>query len=86
MNQFSDSIQEKIAGYLVHDIQYKNKSENSNIVTLPFSKKAWAEYMNVSRTSLSRELRKLETEEILSFEKRTIIVKDMERLGKIISL
>ena len=64
-----DSIQEKIAGYLIHDIQHWNKSNNSNAITLPFSKKAWAEYMNVSRTSLSRELRTLETQGIISFKK-----------------
>lgn len=81
-----DSIQEKIAGYLIHSLQYENKDNNTNTVTLPFSKKAWAEYMDVSRTSLSRELRKLEAEGILSFQKRTIRVMDLHRLSKIISL
>jgi len=81
-----DSIQEKIAGYLVHYLRYENETNNTNIVTLPFSKKAWAEYMDVSRTSLSRELRKLEVEGILSFQNRTIKVMDINRLSKIISL
>jgi len=81
-----DSIQEKIAGYLVHRLQYESEPDNKNIITLPFSKKAWAEYMNVSRTSLSRELRKLEDEGILSFQKRTITVLNVSRLSKIISL
>ncbi len=81
-----DSIQEKIAGYLIHTIQYENTSNSKNTVILPFSKKAWAEYMNVSRTSLSRELRKLENEGIISFVKRTIKVRDINRLGKIVSL
>lgn len=81
-----NSIKEKIAGYLIHEIQYKSGSNNLNIVTLPFSKKAWAEYMNVSRTSLSRELRTLEIEGILSFQKKTIVINDINRLSKIISL
>lgn len=81
-----DSIQEKIAGYLVHYLQYESGANNTNIVTLPFSKKAWAEYMDVSRTSLSRELRKLEAEGILSLQKRTITVMDINRLSKIVSL
>lgn len=81
-----DSIQEKIAGYLVHYLQYENEPNNTNTVLLPFSKKAWAEYMDVSRTSLSRELRKLEVEGILSFQNRTIEVMDINRLSKIVSL
>lgn len=81
-----DTIQEKIAGYLIHAIQHENPSDDANGVELPFSKKAWAESMNVSRTSLSRELRKLEQEGILSFEKRRIRVRDINRLGKIVAL
>jgi CRP-like cAMP-binding protein len=81
-----DSIQEKIAGYLVHYLQHENEPSNTNIVTLPFSKKVWAEYMDVSRTSLSRELKKLKTEGILSFQNRTIKVMDINRLSKIVSL
>ncbi|WMI80065.1 Crp/Fnr family transcriptional regulator [Anaerotignum sp. MB30-C6] len=81
-----DSIKEKIAGFLVHYLLYESQTKDSNIVTLPFSKKAWAEYMDVSRTSLSRELRKLEVEGILSFHKRIITVRDIHRLSKILSL
>ena len=81
-----DSIQEKIAGFLIHAQKHAEQANGSNQVTLPFSKKAWAEYMDVSRTSLSRELRKLETEGIISFDKRLIEIKDWERLEKILSL
>ncbi len=81
-----DSIQEKIAGFLVHYRDHSHQTNYSGTITLPFSKKAWAEYMNVSRTSLSRELRKLETEGIITFEKRVIKVKSWVRLEKILSL
>ena len=77
-----DSIREKIAGYMIHDY----KTNGSHVVTLPFSKKEWAEYMDVSRTSLSRELKGLELEGILSFNKRIIEIKDMAELEKILSL
>ncbi|GKX27699.1 transcriptional regulator [Vallitalea longa] len=77
-----NSIQEKIAGYLI----YNNKIYDTYCITLPFSKLAWAEYMNVSRTSLSRELRNLELKGILSFKKRKIIIHDMKRLEKLLSL
>ncbi len=78
-----DSIQEKIAGYLFYCKKQQNKKKGDTI-TLPFSKKAWAEYMDVSRTSLSRELRKLETEGIIAFHKRTIEIVDMARLERIL--
>lgn len=77
-----DSIKEKIAGYLIHDF----KINNSQIITLPFSKKAWAEYMDVSRTSLSRELKKLQTDGIISFNKRKIEIIDLKRLEKILGI
>lgn len=77
-----DSIREKIAGYLI----YNYKMNTSCIITLPFSKKEWAEYLDVSRTSLSRELRGLEQDGILSFHKRSIEIKDMHQLEQILSL
>lgn len=77
-----DSIREKIAGYLIHDF----KINHSKIITLPFSKKAWAEYMDISRTSLSRELKKLQTDGIISFNKRKIEIIDLKGLEKILSL
>lgn len=77
-----DSIKGKIAGYLIHDF----KINNSRIITLPFSKKAWAEYMDVSRTSLSRELKNLQSEKILSFNKRKIKILDLKKLKEILLL
>ncbi|RDU24682.1 Crp/Fnr family transcriptional regulator [Anaerosacchariphilus polymeriproducens] len=77
-----DSIREKISGYLLHEY----KMNGSQIITLPFSKKEWAEFINVSRTSLSRELRYMQQEGIISFQKRTIEMKDLDKLEKILSL
>lgn len=75
-----NAIAEKIAFYVI------SESENNNIspITLPFSKKTWAEYMNISRTSLSRELRQLENAGILSFDKRKIWIRNMDKLKKLL--
>ncbi len=79
------SIKGKISGYLLHSLQYeKNLIVSNNILKLPFSKKEWAEFMDVSRTSLSRELKVLELDGILSFEKRFIVINDINRLKEII--
>lgn len=73
-------IQEKIAAFLIHE--YKNN--NSLIVNLPFSKKDWAEYINVSRPSLSRELKILEMNEILYFDKENIQIRNLDKLEQIL--
>ncbi|AFS77434.1 cyclic nucleotide-binding protein [Gottschalkia acidurici 9a] len=75
-----NSIKEKIAFFLINECE-KN---NSNKITLSFSKKSWSEHMNVSRSSLSRELRDLSDKGILTFDKRTIIIKDLEELNLIL--
>jgi CRP-like cAMP-binding protein len=74
------SIQEKIAYFLL--TEYENKG--STILTLPFSKKSWAEHLNVSRPSLSRELKQLETAGLLSVDKRTIEIKHPEKLKELL--
>lgn len=83
------SIQEKIAGYLIyyqinrHDHPQK---EISNTMHLPFSKKSWAEYMNVSRTSLSRELKSMEIQGLISLDKNSIKIHNWDKIKQILSL
>lgn len=69
----------QIICYLV----YAHENTNSTTITLPFSKKTWSKYMNISRTSLSRELRKLEENNTISFKKRTIEIIDLQNLKKL---
>lgn len=76
-----DSILEKIAGYLLYDFKINNR----NIVSLPFSKKEWAEYMDISRTSLSRELKKMEDRGLIEFEDLTIKILDIEGINAVIA-
>ena len=75
------SIQSKIAHFLIRESQ----AQQSTVVTLPFSKKAWAEHLNVSRTSLSRELRRLEAEQYLSFHHRTIQIHQLVKLNELLA-
>jgi CRP-like cAMP-binding protein len=76
-----DSIISKIAGYLIYD--YKMKGQK--MISLPFSKKEWAEYMDVSRTSLSRELKELQTRGIIDFDGRTIKILSLDGLEQLLA-
>lgn len=76
-----DSIMSKIAGYLIYDY----KMNKCTMVSLPFSKKEWAEYMDVSRTSLSRELKKMQDQEIIDFDGRSIKILSLDALEKIVA-
>lgn len=55
------SIQQKICYSLLNEFDAKE----NEIITLPFSKKTWAESLNVSRPSLYRELKALENYNLL---------------------
>lgn len=74
------SIQSKIAHFLIA----AGEASASKVITLPFSKKVWAEHLNVSRTSLSRELRQLETAGLISFDKRIIQIHQLARLKELL--
>jgi CRP-like cAMP-binding protein len=74
------SVQGKIALYLIT----QSESQRSAVITLPFSKKAWAEHLNVSRTSLSRELRLLAAAKLLTFHNRTIHIKQFDKLNELL--
>ena len=70
------SIPKKIAFSLLNDFSI---AENQTIY-LPFSKTTWAEYLNVSRTSLSRELKIMCDQKIISMNKNEIRILQAERL------
>ena len=76
-----NSISKKIAYYLVKTLEKQN---SVSLVKLPFSKTTWAEYMNVSRTSLARELRQMSQDGLLSFDKRIIEVKNSYKLKELL--
>lgn len=70
------SIQKKIAFYLLDE----QKASGTCAIYLPFTKKTWAEYLNVSRPSLCRELRKLCNEKIIKINGEKIFIVNEEKL------
>jgi CRP-like cAMP-binding protein len=71
-----NSIQAKIAAFLFHELNHAGNDHSVNLITLPFSKKAWSEYLNVSRTSLARELKKMATAQLITVDKKIIIINE----------
>lgn len=74
------SIQSKIAYFLIRE----SECRNSDMVILRFSKKSWSEHINVSRTSLSRELRQLAMEGLISFDKHKIQINNIKKLKELL--
>jgi len=62
------TIRECIMDYLEHERQ----KQRSNKILLPITKKAWAERIGVSRTSLSRELSKMKKDGLIRYDAKTI--------------
>lgn len=70
------SIRGKIASYLLE--QYQNTKSNTMI--LPLKRNDLAEFLNVSRPSLSREICGMRDEGIIDFHLSTFKIKDIEAL------
>lgn len=70
------SIRGKIAAYLLE--QYEN-NPNINII-LPLKRNELADFLNVSRPSLSREMCQMRDEGIIDFHLSTFRIKDIEAL------
>lgn len=62
------TIRESIIAYLEHERQ----KQNSSRIRLPITKKAWAERIGVSRTSLSRELAKMKKDGLVWYDSQFI--------------
>ena len=74
------SIQKKIAFSLLNDFTI----DNDRSVLIPFSKTTWAEYLNVSRTSLSRELKNLCDAGMIKVDGRRITILQMDMLEAVL--
>ena len=70
------SIRGKISAYLLE--QYKNNKGNT--IVLPLKRNELADFLNVSRPSMSRELCKMRDEGIIDFHLSTFKIKDIETL------
>ena len=75
-------IAQKAAFWLLTRARQTGKDQ----IQLPESVSKWAMMMNVSRPSLHRELKRLESESIISYQPPLIIIEDQDRLQKILSL
>lgn len=73
------SIQKKIAFSLLNDFAIEDQS-----ILIPFSKTTWAEYLNVSRTSLSRELKNLCDAGTIKVDGRRITILQMDMLEAVL--
>ena len=70
------SIRTKISTYLLE----RHHIVGKNMFIIPLKRNELAEFLNVSRPSLSRELIKMKDEGIIDFDKSTFKILDMETL------
>lgn len=75
-----NSLRETISHFLV--TKY-NQTQNP-VVTTHMSRKEWSEKLGVRRPSLSRELMKMKSEGLIEYDRKEIIIKDIERLEEFI--
>lgn len=78
-NEFRVTIRNQLVTYLLS--LYEKQSKNP--VIIPISKTELAEHFGVSRTSISRELAKMEKEELLSVKGKIILLKQIIVLKKL---
>jgi len=74
------SISRKIAYYLT----VMTKADSSGAVTLPFTKSKWAEFLNVSRPSLMRELKVLCAAGYISIKGRTVEIRNRQKMDELL--
>ncbi|SFB35213.1 cAMP-binding domain of CRP or a regulatory subunit of cAMP-dependent protein kinases [Acetitomaculum ruminis DSM 5522] len=65
------SIREKLLAY----ISQLSQEQNSRYVHSPLSRLSLADYLNVNRSAMSRELSKMRDEGIIDFDKDTFIIR-----------
>lgn len=74
------TIREKIAFYLLQHL----KSGNLNILKIEQTQTSLADLFGVTRPSLSRSILELESQEILSWSRDQVVIKDYKKLNKIL--
>lgn len=76
------SVKQKIAHSLIRDF---NASSDNDIIKLPYSKKVWSNNLNVSRSSLYRELDSLCDDSIIDISGSSVIkILNFDRLNSIL--
>lgn len=72
------SIEEKLAGYILE------QQKRNNSLSFDFNKKKSSEALNCGRASLYRAISALESEGLISFENKKIIINDQKGLERIL--
>lgn len=70
------TIRQKICEYILMQYKVQKKLE----ISLPITKKEWADKLGVQRPSLSRELIKMKEEDLIDYDKNSIFIKDLEAI------
>ena len=76
-----NGIAQKAAFWLLMQARQTGK----DTITIPDSVSKWAMLMNVSRPSLHRELKRLESEKIISYAPPSIEILNQEALQEVLS-
>ena len=76
-----NGIAQKAAFYLLIQARQSGK----NVIRIPGSVSSWALIMNVSRSSLHRELKKLEADGLISYAPPVIEIHDFDALQNVLS-
>ena len=76
-----NGIAQKAAFYLLIQARQSGK----NVIKIPGSVSNWAMVMNVSRSSLHRELKKLEADGLISYAPPVIVIHDFDALQNVLS-
>jgi CRP/FNR family transcriptional regulator, dissimilatory nitrate respiration regulator len=72
------SLRGKIAAFLLEEYQ----NTNLNTFVLPFNRNELADFLNVSRPGLSREMGRMRDEGLLEFHKESVKLKDINALKR----
>lgn len=75
----AETLRGKLAVYLLN----LNKKNNSLIFDMPLKRQELAEYLNVKRPSLSRELSNMQEENLIEVYRSTVKITDIERLKEL---
>lgn len=73
------SLRKKIARYLLEE---SAKNQDADLFEIPLNREALAEYFDVQRPSLSREMTRMKEERIIDFHRRTFRLLDREALRR----
>ena len=70
------TVRQKVVNYILEEYNLQNKVA----LTIPLSREHMAEYLDIPRPSLSRELAKLKNEGVIDFYRNSITINSLDKL------